>query len=107
MGTPIGGELYRTTTVAFLAQRHAKVINGLRLLKSPIAFTLLKQCINMRMVYLTRVNHPDIAFTALDQYDQAVNYELFRQCCDREAVASSVIDKKILFNIATVPYPLL
>jgi hypothetical protein len=100
VGNPIGGESYRTETLKLIASKHAKALKGLSKLRINEAFLLLKLCVNPRMVYSTRINHPKFSSEATVLFDDLINRALFRMCCSRDVSVDSLLDQITLGNIA-------
>jgi hypothetical protein len=101
MGNPIGGLTYRKETLLLMAKKHTKSIDVLSELRANSAFVILKQCVNPKFVYTTRINHPFVAGDALKVFDDKVDYGLFNICCSRR-VSDTHLDKTILNNISVI-----
>jgi hypothetical protein len=102
VGNPIGGVEYRVKALRQIALQKARVLPALSKLRSGEAFTLMKHCINPRMGYCSRVNHPDIAGQALRLFDASIDRSIFQLCSARGVCADSPLDKHHLRNITEI-----
>jgi len=102
VGNPVGGEEYRKETLIKLGKKHAKPIQGLCKLHPIAAYLLLYLCINPRLTYLTRLNHPLLAKDMLINFDQAVDAGLLSICCASGVTNSAVLNQPLLRDISII-----
>jgi hypothetical protein len=105
----VGGVEYRKTTLMLLSRKKAKATHIIHKLRSNDAFMLLKTCINPRMVYTTRVNHPQTSMEALQSFDSSVDRALYLLCNARGFSETSHLDQlslRYITNIRSLPLDL-